>query len=103
MVTEVKKGYTEIRFSTFCGLKGEEELAQFYQAEDKIAFINEEFLSTDLRQKDTDIAICDNEYLIIKLDNEIVDKMRCKNGELIPLKYNRVYSTHLGKMSPRNI
>ena len=103
MVIEVKKGYTELRFLTNNCLKGEEELAQFYQTEDKVAFINEFFLNTTLRQKDTDIAICDNEYLIIKLNDEIVDKMRCKNGELIPIKYSRVYSDHLGKMSPRNI
>ena len=90
MVIEVKKGYTEVQFNN------EELLAQFYQAEDKVSFINEQpdFENT---------IICDNEYLIIKLNDEIVDKMRCKNGELIPIKYSRVYSDHLGKMSPRNI
>ena len=45
MVIEVKKGYTELRFLTKNCLKGEEELAQFYQTEDKVAFINELFLN----------------------------------------------------------
>ena len=93
------KGYVDLRFWE------EADLAHFYETEDKISLIQEEWVrglgfaagSTPYEEQ-----ISENEYALIYLNGEIVDKMRRKNGELIPLKYNRVYSTHLGKMSPRN-
>ena len=103
MIIEVKKGYTELRFIQNENFNGEEQLANFYQTENKVGYVNDWYSVQACKDPNCNIAICDNEYLIIYLNGEVVDKMRCKNGELIPLKHGRVYSDHLGKMSPRNI
>ena len=44
MLIEVKKGYTEVRFINRCGINDEALLAEFYQTDDKVTLINEEFL-----------------------------------------------------------
>ena len=103
MIIEIKKGYTELKFNQGGGLNGEEQLADFYQAEDKVGYINDWYAVQSIKDPNKYTAICDNEYLIVYLNDEIVDKMRCKDGKLIPLTYSRVYSDHLGKMSPRNV
>lgn len=93
------KEYVDLRFWE------EADLAHFYETEDKISLIQDEWirgLGVGANTTQYEEQISENEYALIYLNGEIVDKMRCKNGELVPLKYNRVYSTHLGKMSPRN-
>ena len=99
MIVNQKKGYTELLFYT------DQELADFYEAPHKVQLITDEvnrraYFETNSYEVDTVVA--DNEYVSIHLNGEIVDKMRCKNGELIPIKYKRVFSEYLGKMSPRN-
>lgn len=94
------KGYVELRFWK------DEDLALFYETKDKIALIQQEYingLGAGIDSVNIENQICENEYASIYLNGKLVDKMRYKNGELIPLKYNRVYSEHLGKMSPRNL
>ena len=99
MIINQKKGYTELYFYA------DQELADFYAAPHKAQLITDEanrraFFETESYTVDS--VVKENEYVTIHLNGEIVDKMRCKNGELVPLKYSRVFSEYLGKMSPRN-
>lgn len=103
MLVKRKKGYAEAKFWNTNGLKGDEELAAFYQTDDKITFLNEDYKKSPLLDLNSGDAICDNEYLVVYLNDEVVDKMRCKDKKLVSLKFDRVYSEHLGKMSPRNV
>ena len=41
MVIEVKKGYTELKFTQNENFNGEEQLAKFYQTEDKVSYVND--------------------------------------------------------------
>ena len=93
------KGYANLYFYD------EADLAHFYETEDKISLIQEEWirgLGVDANNVQQEEQISENEYALICFNDEVVDKMRCKNGELVPLKYSRVYSNHLGKIAPRN-
>lgn len=49
------------------------------------------------------VEMCENQYLFIKNEkDEVIDKFKYSNGELVPLKYRNIDSPRFGKVKPIN-
>lgn len=77
-VEEIYKGYREIDLT-------EKELAQLYENTDKNLY-----------------DLYTNEYLIVKLNGEIKDKLRWNGEKLVKLKYKNINNQYAGKVKPLN-